>query len=108
MADTFGHRFVRARKAYECYACRDPINPGDVYVTWCTVDGAVFWKGKLHTGCADLWRCCDECNDGLGPDWMVDYLCGLSEAELTADIEGAGLLAAEANRIRLLWQGLQR
>jgi hypothetical protein len=22
MADTFGHRFVRARKAHECYACR--------------------------------------------------------------------------------------
>jgi hypothetical protein len=107
MADTFGHRFIRARKAHECYACRDPILPGTIYSTWCSVNDG-FWRGKLHTGCADLWQCCDDSDDGLGPDWMVDYLGDLGEKDLEEDLAKTKISEPEANRIRAMWRGLPR
>ena len=43
---------VKARKLHQCTYCCEPINAGDSYLKWTSVDDSWF-TNKLHAECLD-------------------------------------------------------
>lgn len=56
---------IKARKAYQCAACKRPIPAGSAYTSWRGVWEGDFFSFKLHTPCNDF---CADVDDGDGVD----------------------------------------
>lgn len=69
-----------ARKQHCCSLCGGPIDKGEKYVRWVTIDGGVT-ESKLHTDCYDILD--DYCNDTKEEEWSDDYVFDWVNEELT-------------------------
>lgn len=71
MCTVIGYEKRKARKKHVCDLCGAPINKGEIYSRWVSVDGYMC-ESKVHHNCEIAIG--DYCSDAHEQEWHPDYV----------------------------------